>query len=169
MESQLILKNQFKDVLAWNHSWYLRSSSRMYLPGITADIEEAVQGCTEYQVNLSTPRAAPLCTWSWPTRLWARLHMDYAGPVEGRRFLIPIDAHSKWIEAFCTSTSMSKAVIEELRTTFSWFGLPETIVTDNWTRFVIAEFEAFLGSNSIKHLNLLHIIQQLMVSVSSSS
>ena len=81
---------------------------------------------------------------------WARLHIDYAGPVDGRMFLIVIDAHSKWIDVFCTPTATSKAMIEELRMLFSRFGLPETIVSDNGT-FVSMEFEAFLKSNGIRH------------------
>jgi len=78
--------------------------------------------------------------------------VDYAGPVNGRMFLIIIDAHSKWIEAVCTPTATSRAVIEELRILFARFGLPETVVSDNGTCFVSSEFESFLQSNGIKHL-----------------
>ena len=79
--------------------------SRMYVwwPGISADIEETVRGCTECQVNQATSPVAPLQPWSWPTRPWARLHLDYVGPVQGKMYLILIDAHSKWIEAFNTT------------------------------------------------------------------
>ena len=121
--------------LACMHVWW---------PGITADIEEAVPECTECQMNQSTPPAAPLHPWSRPTRLWERLHLDYAGPVEGRMFLILIDAHSKWIEAFCTSTSMLKAVRGELRTTFARFGSPETIMMDNVTCIDMMNSKHFL-------------------------
>ena len=87
----------------------MKSLARMYVwwPGINEDIEKTVQGCLECQENLSTPPVAPLHPWSWPTRPWARLHLDYAGPIQGKMFLILIDAHSKWIEAFCTPSSPS--------------------------------------------------------------
>lgn len=131
----------------------MKSLARMYVwwPGISEDIQKEVQGCVECQENQSTPPLAPLHPWSWPTRPWARIHLDYAGPVQGKMFLILIDAHSKWIEAFCTPTSTSEAVIRELRPVFARFGLPETVVTDNGTCFVSAEFETFLLKNGIKH------------------
>ena len=76
----------------------------------------------------------------------------YAGPVQGKMYLILIDAHSKWIETFCTASATSVTVIAELRPLFPQFGLPETIVTDNGTCFVSAEFEDFLARNGIRHL-----------------
>ena len=66
-------------------------------------------------------------------------HTDFAGPFQGKNILISIDAHSKWIEAVCTPSTASSCVIEELRTLFAKFGLPETIVTDNGTCFVSQE------------------------------
>ena len=66
-------------------------------------------------------------------------------------FLILIDAHSKWIEAFCTPNATSQAVIHELRGVFARFGIPEMVVTDNGSCFVSEEFEAYLVKNGIKH------------------
>ena len=40
-------------------------------------------------------------------RPWSRLHLEYAGPVGGKMYLILIDAHSKRIEAFYTASSTS--------------------------------------------------------------
>ena len=66
--------------------------------------------------------------------------------------LIIVDAHSKWIEAICTPGATSAVVIDELRTLFAQFGLPETIVTGNGRCFISSEFETFLIRNAIKHL-----------------
>ena len=132
----------------------MKGLARMYVwwPGITKDIENTVRHCSECQQHQSTPPVAPLHPWAWPTRPWARLHLDYAGPVQGKMILVLIDAHSKWIEAVCTPSATSSAVIEELRTLFAQFGIPETIVTDNGSCFVSAEIEAFFENNGIKHI-----------------
>ena len=47
-----------------------------------------------------------------------------------------IDAHSKWIEAGSTHSTSSAVVIEELRSVFARFGIPEIIVRNNGTGFV---------------------------------
>ena len=73
-----------------------------------------------------------------------RLHLDFAGPVDGKMFLVLINAHSKWIEIFPTNGSTSAVVIESLRTTFARFRLPDTIVSDNGSCFVSEEFLDFL-------------------------
>ena len=131
----------------------MKALSRMYVwwPGISADIEKSVRLCHQCQEMQPTPPVAPLNPWKWPSRPWARIHLDFAGPFEGKYILVGIDAHSKWIEATCTPSTSSSAVIEVLRSLFARFGLPETIVTDNGTGFVSQEFEEFLKKNGVKH------------------
>lgn len=72
----------------------MKGLSHMYVwwPGISADIEKVVRQCPENQVHQPSPIAAPLHPWSWPTHPWARIHLDYAGPIKGKT-LIEIDAH----------------------------------------------------------------------------
>ena len=50
---------------------------------------------------------SPFKSMSWSTCPWAQLHLDLAGPFLGRMFLILIDAHCRWIEAYETASAMS--------------------------------------------------------------
>ena len=70
----------------------------MWWPEIDKDIEDMIKSCEECQQCRPTPAVAPLHPWKWPTR--PCLHIDYAGPLDGKMVLVVIDAHSKWIEAF---------------------------------------------------------------------
>ena len=132
----------------------MKALARMYVwwPGLDTDIEESVRLCDECQLNQSNPPLAPLNPWNWPTRPWARLHLDYAGPFQGHFFLIIIDAHSKWIEAFPATLPSSNVTIELLRPVFAQFGVPETVVSDNGSCFISDEFQQFLKSNVIKQI-----------------
>ena len=67
-------------------------------------------------------------------------------------FLIVVDAHWKWLEAFPMSTSTPSATIEKLRIAFSTHGLPEMVVTDNGSNFVSGEFEDFLKRYGVRHI-----------------
>ena len=131
----------------------MKALSPMYVwwPGISSDIEKSVRQCPQCQEMQPTPPVAPLNPWKWPTRPWARLHLDFLGPFEGKNILIAIDAHSKWIEAACTPSTSSASVMEVMRALFSQFGVPEMVVTDNGSGFISSEFEQFLKSNGVKH------------------
>ena len=88
--------------LARKHIWW---------PNVDRDLEEMVQDCQACQANRQKPPTAPLHPWSWPTGVWQRIHIDFAGPFLGHMFLLVIDSHSKWLErdiiyaTTCTSCS----------------------------------------------------------------
>ena len=115
------------------------------------EIEKSVRTCVSCQEVQSSPPVAPLNPWKWPSVPWARLHLDFAGPFENKMFLILIDPHSKWIEAFCTPNATSQTVIKEIRNTFARFGIPDMIVTDNGPCFISEEFKSYLAQNGIEH------------------
>ncbi len=90
-----------------------KSLARMYAwwPGINLDIEKSIRMCSSCQ---PTPSPAPFSPWQWPSRPFAQLHLDFAGPFENKMFLVEINAHSKWIEDFCVSKATSSVVIDAL-------------------------------------------------------
>ena len=80
------------------------------------------------------------------------MHVDYAGPLLGRQFLILVDSHSKWIEVKPVTNPTSAATIEHLRSIFATHGLPEMLVSDNGSVFTSSEFENFTKRNGIRHV-----------------
>ena len=124
----------------------------VWWPNLDQAIEDVVKQCEDCQQNRANPPPAPLHPWQWPTRPWTRLHIDFAGPMEGKMFLIIIDSHSKWIEVFPMTNATSSSTIRYLRQLFAQFGIPETIVSDNGTQFVSTEFKEFCRLNGIRHI-----------------
>ena len=132
----------------------MKRLARVYVwwPGIDRELEFAVRTCAECQDSQNAPVRALMHPWEWPDRPWARVHIDYAGPVKGKMILIIVDAHSKWMEAHAVNSATSQATIEKLQLVFATHGLPEVIVSDNGTAFTSEEFAAFVRRNGIRHL-----------------
>ncbi len=127
----------------------------VWWPGLDRDIQDRIEQCSMCQSQRSAPPKAPLQPWSWPTRPWSRIHIDFAGPMlGGKMFFVVIDAHSKWLEVVPMGTCSASTTIQALRTLFSKFGIPESIVSDNGPQFVAHEFELFCKSNGIKHIRV---------------
>ena len=73
---------------------------------------------------------------------------------KGRFFLIPIDAHSKWMEVHPMSSTTATATVVRLRSIYAQFGLPETLVFDSGPQFVAEEFHSFCKNNAINHVQV---------------
>ena len=140
--------------IARAHVWWL---------GLDSAIESRVRHCYTCQAHAKTPPQSPLAMWSWPSKPWSRLHIDHAGPFQGKLFLILVDSHSKWIEAVVVPSSSSAVTIEALRIMFVKHGIPNSIVSDNGSSFTSSEFQNFCKMNGIKHYTSPPIKLPLMV------
>ena len=69
--------------------------------------------------------------WEWPGIPWHRIHVDYAGPINGKMYLIIIDSFSKWLEIIPTESATAEVTIKALREVMSRWGLPLMLVSDN--------------------------------------
>ena len=128
----------------------MKSLARSYIwwSHLDSDIVTKVRHCHICQTNRPSPLKAPLHPWDLPTRPWARLHIDHAGPFHGEFFLAVVDAHSKWIDVQIVKSISSDSTISVLRILFV---LPEHIVSDNGTGFRSSVFQKFMSQNGIKH------------------
>ncbi|XP_055523194.1 uncharacterized protein K02A2.6-like [Wyeomyia smithii] len=126
--------------------------SFVYWPSIDDDIVAYVNACRNCAAAARSP--PKLLPQSWPTVVspWQRVHVDYAGPLEGDSYLLAVDAYSKWVEIVKTSSTTSVATITILRSLFARLGMPETLVSDNGSQFTSAEFRQFCLENGIDHV-----------------
>ncbi|KAL0821292.1 hypothetical protein ABMA28_005891 [Loxostege sticticalis] len=115
------------------------------------EIERIVAECEQCQAVRNNPPRDPQ-TWIPTEKPWSRVHVDFAGPFQGKTFLVLIDSYSKWLEAEIVPSMSSGTVIAILRKIFSSQGLPDVLVSDNGRAFSSEEFNMFLKKNSIKHL-----------------
>lgn len=140
----------------------MKSLTRSYFwwPYLDLDIETLAKNCVVCVSFRPEPAKTMLKKWPRSARVFERIHADYAGPINSKMYLNVTDSFSKWSEIFELSKADSHNNIQKLKETFSRYGLPDTIVTDNVTPFTSGEFSEFLRkTNGIKHLTLAPIQQ----------
>lgn len=126
--------------------------SFVYWPCLDEEIISYVRACNGCaSAARSPPKAAPV-PWPKSTVPWQRVHVDYAGPLEGEYYLIVVDSYSKWPEILPTKSITSKATINLLRSVCINKGMPEVLVSDNGTQFTSAEFKEFCVENGVEHI-----------------
>ena len=151
-----------KDVLRILHIAHqgivaVKALARTYVwwPNINHDIEQLVKNCEACDLSLRKPNKAKPHPWSPTSKAWERLHIDFCGPINGRMYLIVVDAYTKWLEVFDMRTcTTSSSTIKELRKLFAQFGIPFSIVSDNGPQFVSREITDFFRSNGIIHVKV---------------
>lgn len=124
--------------------------SYVWWPGIDEELEQHIRNCYECLKSRPSPEKATLIPWQPPEKVWERVHLDFAGPVNGISYLIVIDALSKWVEVFPTQKCDTEFVLEKVTECISRFGLMKEVVCDNGSQFTAAKFRSFLAANSVR-------------------
>ncbi|XP_028176931.1 uncharacterized protein K02A2.6-like [Ostrinia furnacalis] len=127
------------------------SRNYVYWPSLDRDLENLCRSCEACRAVRDAPPRAQLHPWEFPLVPWQRLHADFA-ELLGKKYLIIVDAHSKWIEALPMTRTDSQATITAFMSVFSRFGLPSQLVTDNGPPFFSQEFKEYCINNCIKHV-----------------
>nr|XP_033477362.1 uncharacterized protein K02A2.6 [Epinephelus lanceolatus] len=132
----------------------MKEMARSYFwwPGMDKQIEEMATTCPSCHKVRNNPPPAPLHPWEFPQEPWHRVHIDFAGPLEDRMFLVAVDAHSKWPEVAIMRSTTTEKTIEKLGEMFSRFGSPTQLVSDNGPQLVSQEMSAFLQANGVQHI-----------------
>jgi hypothetical protein len=98
--------------------------SYFWWQNLDSDIVKVAHECNVCQLNSRNPSPVNLTEWRKCTKVWERIHIDFAQFNE-ITYLIVIDSFSKWPEVFITKSSTAKSTISILRKIFSsyciWF------------------------------------------------
>lgn len=132
----------------------MKEMARSYFwwPGLDKQIEHMAKSCSFCHKTRNNPPAAPLHPWDFPQDPWYRIHIDFAGPLEDKMFLVAVDAHSKWPEVAIMKSTTSEKTVEELGEIFSRYGAPVQLVSDNGPQLVSKEMSDFLQANGVQHI-----------------
>ena len=132
----------------------MKSLARTYVywPMLDTEIESFVQKCMACATANKNPIKTTLQSWPKPAGPWQRIHMDFAGPFNGKMYLIIVDAFSKYPEIFEMNSTNATATISKMQTLIAHYGIPEIIVSDNGTQFQSHQFKNFVKSQGIDHI-----------------
>lgn len=126
----------------------------VFWPNINEDICNFSKSCTSCQESRQNEQNVPLFPWSAPPEPWSRIHVDFAGPFEDSMWLIIIDAYTRWIEVLKMKSTTATETVSKLTETFSRFGIPKIIVSDNGPQLTSTIFADFCNSNGITHVKV---------------
>ena len=94
--------------------------------------------------NNSSKNSEPLQMTNLPNGPWQNVSVDFCGPFpSGDYLLVVIDDHSRYPEVEILKTTSSKTTIPRLDKTFSSFGVPQEVKTDNGPPFNNTDFPTF--------------------------
>lgn len=120
--------------LARGHCWW---------PNINSEIEDLIRNCSNCQVNQHRPPKVEKHIWETPTKPFERVHIDFAGAFRNRYFFLLVDAFTKWPEVCITKGMTSVETILVCKRIFSTYGIPNVLVSDNFSAFKSEEFTDF--------------------------
>ena len=125
--------------------------SYVFWKNLDKDIENMIRSCTGCALAAKSP---PIKFSPWPkTDLpWTRIHVDFAGPLDGCYYLIVVDSYSKWPEVFKCKNPNSEVAIRALHELFARFGVVDCIVSDNGTQFTSGDFKEFCEDFQVNHI-----------------
>lgn len=157
--NRVVIPQSFrKDLLRELHREHLGISkmksvarSFMWWPGLDKDIEVTSKSCDSCMATSNDPKVDNTHPWLPTSRPYQRIHIDYAGPVEGNMLLVVVDSFSKWPEVVITKSTTAQSTINKLRSNFARWGVPEVLVSDNGPQFSSGEFASFMAHLGVRH------------------
>ncbi|KAK9739406.1 Integrase zinc binding domain [Popillia japonica] len=126
--------------------------SKVWFPNLDGLTEEKIKSCLACQATSSIINRAPIITQSRCTEPFKHVDVDYAGPFpNGKYIFLLIDEYSRYPIVDITPSTNFHNLKTILEKTFTTFGIPEQLKSDNGPPFNSQEFTTFLKHYGIRH------------------
>jgi transposase InsO family protein len=110
------------------------------------------EGCQFYACKTNLPaHALQTIPVTWPFVVWG---LDIVGPLRKApgvhtHLLVVVDKFSKWIDARPITNLRAEQAVS-FNDTIHWFGVPNSIITDNGSQFTDRKFLEFCDKHHIR-------------------
>ena len=121
----------------------------VYWCSMDRDIKSLVKLCKGCALAAKAP-SIKFNPWLETDRSWSCLHIDFAGSLNVSYYLIIRGSFSKWPEILkCKKNNHRNS---NWVSTFTTFGVPDCIISDNSTQFTSKEFKGFCKMFVVEHI-----------------
>ena len=126
--------------------------SRLWYPGIDAQVERKVRECVFCQTYLSTRSYEPLRPTPMPGGPWQMVSGDFCGPLADKSYyLVTTCLYSRWFDARIVRSTDAEHTIAALEDLFDVVGVPLTYMSDNGPPFFSHAFSEFAARCGFEH------------------
>jgi len=122
----------------------------VYWPLINKDIEKLIKECTACEEHQPKQQKEPLIPHEIPPTPWMKLGTDLF-ELDKVHYLLITDYHSKYPVVYKLNSTTSHTIAHMTLKTFSMFGIPREIVSDNGPQYVGAPYQEMCDNLGIKH------------------
>ena len=128
----------------------LRANISVWWPGISQELENLVRQCPTCARDF-VPHKQPMIATELPDYPWQKIATDLFH-FKGATYLLVVDYFSRFPEIAKLSNTTSLNIINALKTIFSRYGIPETVVSDNGPQYSAQEFKDFAKAYNFTHI-----------------
>ena len=127
-----------------------RAQQSIWWPGLSRQIAELVSNCSTCCKNMKN-HMEPLIPGQFPDSPWLKIATDLF-EFKQQQYLLVVDYYSRFIEIAKLENTTAASVINNLKSIFARFGIPQCVVSDNGPQYSCREFQAFAQSYGFSHI-----------------
>lgn len=121
-----------------------RLRQKVWWPKIDEQVEKCVKNCNACTIVSTVGPPESMKRSMMPTRAWSEVAVDFLGPLpSGHNLLVMTDYFSRFAEVVVMKQITADLTIQALFETFSRFGIPEVLRSDNGPQFTSESLRTF--------------------------